>query len=75
MAQEYLTQNPTLTIDTTVKNLNPDKVLIVTDKNVESKVLPLLSSSKIVADSPYIAITPGEEGKNLESVTKVWDKL
>ena len=75
MAQEYLTQNPTLTIDTTVKNLNPDKVLIVTDKNVKSKVLPLLSSSKIVADSPYIAITPGEEGKNLESVTKVWDKL
>lgn len=75
MAREYLTYNPSLTIDTTVDSLDSDKVLIVTDKNVTKKVFPLLSDSKIIAESPVIAICPGEEGKNLETVVEVWDKL
>lgn len=75
MAQEYLTQKPARTIDNTIEGLNPDKVIVVTDLNVEKSVIPLLSDSIVISSSPSIAITPGEEGKNLDSVTRIWDKL
>ncbi|MCH5230510.1 MAG: 3-dehydroquinate synthase [Muribaculaceae bacterium] len=75
MAQQYLTLNPSETIDKTVGGLHPDKVLIVTDINVEREVLPLLRESGVVAESPRIAIPAGESGKNIETVTKVWHKL
>ena len=75
MAENYLTDNPALTIDKTVRELNPDKVLVVTDSNVKSKVLPLLSKSETIKNNPHVAIVPGESGKNLESVTIIWDTL
>lgn len=75
MAENYLTQNPAATIDITMETLDADKVITVTDRNVEKTVLPLLEESKIVSSSPLIAITPGEEGKTLDTVTKIWDKL
>lgn len=75
MAEKYLTQNPSKTIEDAVSELHVDKVLVVTDKNVENKVLPALSESKVVSESSRIAITPGEDGKTLETVTDIWDKL
>lgn len=75
MAEEYLTYDPAVTIDDTVAALGPDKVLIVTDTNVEREYLPRLKGSKVVSSSPLIAIVPGEGGKNMESVTRIWDKL
>lgn len=75
MAKEYLTNNAAKTIDEAVTHLGPDKVLVVTDLNVEREVLPKLSGSAIVVSSPRIAIPAGEVGKNLETVTEVWDKL
>lgn len=75
MAKKYLTHNPAATIDLTLEKLDTDRVLIVTDINVENAVLPLLDSSRVVSSCRRIAIKPGEEGKNLESVTQVWDKL
>ena len=75
MAKEYLTDNTSLSIDISVKQLNPDKVLVVTDRNVEKKVFPLLCDSKVVKESDRIVISEGENSKNLETVVKVWDKL
>ena len=75
MAENYLTLNPAAAIDSTMEALDADKVVLVTDSNVHKIVLPLLADSKIVNSSPTIAITPGEEGKNLETVTEIWDKL
>ena len=75
MAKEYLTENPGSTIDSTIEHLNADKVLIVTDTNVDNLVLPLLSESKIIKESPKIVIPAGEQGKNLDTVVKVWEKL
>lgn len=75
MAEEYLTHQPWLTIDATVESLKPDKVLVVTDRNVEMKVLPHLDASKVVRESPRIAIPAGESGKNLSTVVEVWKKL
>ena len=75
MAQDYLTYDPSLAIDKTIEELNPDKVVVVTDRNVEKAVLPLLSGSSVLSSSPIVAITPGEEGKTLATVTEIWDKL
>lgn len=75
MAEKYLTLNPAAAIDEAVEALDVDKVLIVTDTNVEKIVIPELSRSNVVAHSPRVAINPGEEGKNLESVCRIWDKL
>ena len=75
MAQNYLTSNPAQTIDSTMEALQTDKVILVTDQNVEKIVLPLLEDSRIVNNSPRSIITPGEPGKTLETVTQIWDKL
>lgn len=75
MAQKYLTTNPAKEIDLTMSDLDADKVLIVTDQNVEKIVLPQLSGSDVVAKSLLIPIVPGEDGKNLDTVTRIWDKL
>lgn len=75
MAEEYLTLDPAISIDDTVARLDPDKVLVVTDYNVEKEVIPLLDASRAISDSKRVAILPGEKGKNLESVKLIWEKL
>lgn len=75
MDKQYLSLNPALTIDETIATLGPDKVLVVTDSNVEKKVLPLLEQSVVVKDSPKYNLPPGESGKTLESVVGIWKKL
>lgn len=75
MAEKYLTLDPAATVDETIAALEPDKVLVVTDGNVADKVLPLLGDSKVISSRPVIAIPAGEAGKNLDTVTRVWDKL
>lgn len=75
MATQYLSLNPGAAIDETVECLDADKILIVTDSIVLEKVLPKLADSRVVKENELLAITPGEEGKNMESVTRIWDKL
>lgn len=75
MAQKYLTENPARTIDLTIEALDADKVIIVTDNNVDKIVLPKLKDSIIVSQSAKVAIPPGEDGKNLNSVARIWDKM
>ena len=75
MADCCFTDNPAKVLDETVETLNPDRVLVVTDFNVERMVLPSLSDSQILNEAPSIAIPGGEIGKNLESVSEIWKKL
>lgn len=75
MAKEYLTYNPAETIDATIKSLDTDKVVVVTDENVDKLVMPLLKDSEVISSSPRIAIPAGENGKNIDTVTMIWDKL
>ena len=75
MAQEYLSLNPSLTIDETIRRLDADKIVVVTDTNVDKIVFPKLSDSNVVAVAPRVSITPGEEGKNMDSVVSIWDKM
>ena len=69
------TCSPGKRLDETVKTLNPDMVVVVTDANVEEKVMPLLFDSETVAKSERVVLLPGEDHKNLESVEKIWETL
>lgn len=75
MATEYLTNDPSKSLDQTIRELNPDKVLIITDSNVARLVLPKLHDSEIVRNSTTMELLPGEAQKNIKTVTQVWDKL
>lgn len=76
MASKYLTNNPSKAIDECVASLNPDKVLIVTDQNVATKVIDqILIDSMVIKESQKISIPAGEDGKTLDTVVKIWQKL
>lgn len=53
-----------------VNEIRPSSVHIVTDTNVESLVLPRLG-----LDYPVIAVPPGDEYKNLDSLSHIWAGL
>ena len=72
---ENLPSKPARELDDAVEKLNPDKTLIVTDTNVQKEVLSKIKNCKVIENSPVIAISPGEEEKNIESVIKIWKKL
>ena len=75
MAEKYLTNNPGASIDEAVVLLDASSALIVTDANVDRLVMPILDESNIVKTSSKVVITPGEAGKNLDTVVKIWDAL
>ncbi len=46
-----------------------NNVFVLTDKNVEQAVLPQI---KILQDIPVMAIEPGEQIKNIDTVKEIW---
>lgn len=75
MAEKYLTHDPARSLDEAVESLHPDKVLVVTDRNVNDKVLPLLMNSKVAVSSKRFIMNPGEEHKTLQTVEQIWNAL
>lgn len=73
--EENLKPDLSKKLDLLVGELKPDKTLIVTDRNVDEKVLPMLQRSTLVNISPRIVLQPGEDGKNITSVAQIWEKL
>lgn len=53
-----------------VSEMAPASVHIITDTNVMRDVMPRLS-----LDYPVIAVEPGDENKNITSLSKIWDGL
>ena len=62
-------------LDGTVEKLNPATVTIVTDRNVEEKVMTLFANSEVTASANTVVLEPGEDHKSLESVVKIWAAL
>lgn len=75
MAEKYLSDNPPQTIDRLINSLDADKILVITDTNVKAKVFPLLEESQVIRESPILELNPGESGKNLDSVVRIWHQL
>ena len=72
---ENLKPNPSKRLDRVVEDLNPDKILVVTDSNVEKLVFPLLKDSAVIEKSPHVELKPGEDEKNMAAVNTIWEKL
>lgn len=53
-----------------VREMAPASVHIITDTNVKNAVLPRLS-----LDFPVITVDPGDDNKNLDSLSRIWSGL
>ncbi len=73
--EKNLPPHPAVLLDEAVERLNPATVTVVTDENVDREVLPLFSLSSTLAKANKVVIPPGEDHKNLESVTLIWKAL
>lgn len=62
-------------LDAAVEALGAPTLTVVTDENVDHAVFPMLIGSKTLAKANKVVIPPGEDHKNLESVTRIWNAL
>lgn len=62
-------------LDEVVEKLNPATVTIVTDRNVEEKVMSLFANSAVKDSANMVVLEPGEDNKSLDSVVKIWETL
>lgn len=53
-----------------VSEMAPTSVHIITDTNVKNAVLPRLG-----LDFPFITVEPGDDNKNLDSLSRIWSGL
>jgi 3-dehydroquinate synthase len=58
-----------------IDSLNPDSVFLLTDSNTRNLCLPLLATDNTLASYPVIEIPAGDENKNLQSISIVWEYL
>lgn len=64
------TNNVSDAIRSLVADFAPTSVHIITDSNVSRDVLP-----KLGLDYPVIEVAPGDENKNIASLSHIWDSL
>ena len=55
-----------------LQTLNYDGLFLLTDNNTQNYCLPLIQSLSEVQSAKKFSIPPGDENKNLESLSKVW---
>lgn len=70
MQKILYTNNVSDAIRELVSEASPSSVHIITDSNVGRDVLPRLG-----LDYPVITVSPGDENKNLDSLSAIWDGL
>lgn len=64
------------TLDTLVDSLGTPQVVIVADTNTADLVLPLLvNDSATAAAARVITVSAGDENKNLDGLTSLWQQL
>ncbi|MDE7495326.1 MAG: 3-dehydroquinate synthase [Muribaculaceae bacterium] len=71
-ARIIATEAPGRVLDEMIWKLNPASTVVITDKNVEEKVLPRMEGSRVITKSPRIVLEPGEANKDLKSLAEVW---
>lgn len=62
-------------IDNVGKRLNGATVTVVTDSNVNRRVVPLLKKSRLIKENDIVVLPAGESAKTLDNVVKIWDSL
>lgn len=63
-------------IDDVAREINPSRVFVLVDDNVREAALPVLQSqSATVEGAAVIVVQPGDEHKDLESLSYIWRQL
>ena len=62
-------------IDKAGGEIKPATVTVVTDKNVDEKVVCYLKDSNVISSSNKVVIEPGEDNKDISTVIKIWEAL
>lgn len=77
MKDQIITQSPDISeaVANAVDATAHDRLFILSDANVEREVFPLMESFFEKYNPVRIILPPGEEFKNLENVSKVWEVL
>lgn len=76
MKELLFTNHVARTIDEMAEKLQPASVFVLVDSNTASFVLPRLQSmSKTVGEAGIITTKPGDENKNLDSLSSIWQEL
>ncbi len=70
-----ITNNLTQEISNQIERLSPDSVFLLADTNTYRLCLPLLAKDNSMATYPIIEIPAGDENKNLNSLSIVWEYL
>ena len=55
--------------------MNFDKVFVLTDENTNKYCLPVIKDVESVKDATVIVIPSGDDNKNLDSLSHVWQQL
>jgi len=56
-----------------IGSVSPDKIFLLTDKNVERLVLPgFKAENSFLSDIPVCSVKPGENSKSLPVLEKIW---
>lgn len=63
-------------IDRYAAVLNPSRIFVLVDRNTQEAALPVLASqSRCVGDATVLVVKPGDENKNIESLSYIWQQL
>ena len=58
-----------------IEECRPDRQLVLTDETTQQLCWPVVSSYSCLADAHHIVIPAGDDHKNLQSLTHVWEEL
>lgn len=70
-----ITSNLAQKLTNHIDRLNPDSVFLLTDTNTHRLCLPLLAKDATLSAYSVIEIPAGDENKNLQSISIVWEYL
>lgn len=76
MQKLIFTNNVGPELDELLRKLNPSKLFVVTDSNVDRLAFPSLADeSTMVAEATKIVVSPGDVNKNIDSLSQIWQAL
>src|SRR6056297_967529 len=71
----FITEEPDSELEQAIREIDPDKIFVIVDRNTKKYCLPLLPKLKTNQKVQLIETGQGEKNKNLESVVHIWNKL
>jgi 3-dehydroquinate synthase len=70
-----LCSDPVADLNELIENISPDKVFLLTDEHTHQHCLPLIKGVKGLSDQQTITIAAGDNHKNTEALSSVWQML